>query len=134
MGFERFVQIGRIALINYGPDEGKLCTIIDVVDQGRALIDGPTKLTGVTRQIIPFKRLSLTDFVVKIGRNSRQKALTKAWTEAGILEKWAATSWAKKKATKQKRANNSDFDRFKAMLLRKKRTQLIKKKAAALRA
>lgn len=31
-GFTRFVEIGRVALINYGPDEGKLCTIIDVVD------------------------------------------------------------------------------------------------------
>lgn len=35
MSFSRFVQVGRVAVINYGDDEGKLCTIIDVVDHNR---------------------------------------------------------------------------------------------------
>lgn len=30
--FTRFVEIGRVVLVNYGPDYGKLATIIDVVD------------------------------------------------------------------------------------------------------
>jgi len=29
------VEVGRVALINYGPDNGKLCTIIDVVDSNK---------------------------------------------------------------------------------------------------
>ena len=29
------MQIGRVAMITYGPDEGKLCVIVDVVDQTR---------------------------------------------------------------------------------------------------
>lgn len=33
--FKKFVEIGRVARINYGPDAGKLCTIIDVVDHNR---------------------------------------------------------------------------------------------------
>ena len=33
--FKRLVEIGRVALINSGPDEGKLCVIVDVVDQNR---------------------------------------------------------------------------------------------------
>jgi hypothetical protein len=28
-----FVQIGRVCLINYGPNEGKLCTVLDIIDQ-----------------------------------------------------------------------------------------------------
>jgi hypothetical protein len=32
--FTRFVEIGRVAYIAFGPDEGKLVTIVDVVDQG----------------------------------------------------------------------------------------------------
>ena len=32
MTFTRFVEVGRVALINYGPDMNKLCTIIDVVE------------------------------------------------------------------------------------------------------
>lgn len=30
--FTRFVEIGRVVLVNYGPDSGKLATVIDVVD------------------------------------------------------------------------------------------------------
>ena len=33
--FERYVEIGRVALVNYGKDYGKLVTIVDVVDQNR---------------------------------------------------------------------------------------------------
>jgi large subunit ribosomal protein L14e len=35
MGFTRFVEVGRVALINYGPDAGKLCVILEIVDQKR---------------------------------------------------------------------------------------------------
>jgi large subunit ribosomal protein L14e len=30
--FTRFVEIGRVCLITNGPDAGKLCVIVDVVD------------------------------------------------------------------------------------------------------
>ena len=33
--YKRFVQIGRVALINAGADEGKLCVIVDIIDQNR---------------------------------------------------------------------------------------------------
>lgn len=33
--------------------------------------------------------------------------------EADLIAKWEATSWAKKKAKKAKRASMTDFDRFK---------------------
>ena len=36
--FTRFVEVGRIVLINYGPDAGKIATIIDVVDSKRVII------------------------------------------------------------------------------------------------
>ncbi len=31
----RYVEIGRVAMINYGPEYGKLVVISDVVDQNR---------------------------------------------------------------------------------------------------
>lgn len=34
-GFTRFVEIGRVVLVCYGPFEGKLAVIIDVVDQNK---------------------------------------------------------------------------------------------------
>jgi large subunit ribosomal protein L14e len=33
--FKRFVEIGRVALVNYGKDYGRLVVIVDVVDQNR---------------------------------------------------------------------------------------------------
>jgi len=41
--FTRFVEIGRVVLVNYGPDAGKLATIIDVVDNN--------KVRGVVRDL-----------------------------------------------------------------------------------
>ena len=35
MGFTRFVEIGRVCLINFGADAGKLCTIVDILDGQR---------------------------------------------------------------------------------------------------
>ena len=85
----------------------------------KAFVDGPSTVTGVVRQAIPFKRLSLTDIVIPIQRNPRLKTLTKAFEEAKVLEKWEKTAWSKKQAIKTKRASLNDFDRFKVMLGRK---------------
>ncbi|KAF0727549.1 hypothetical protein Ae201684_014377 [Aphanomyces euteiches] len=104
MTFSRFVTIGRVALINYGPDAGKLATIIDVVDENKALVDGPFSVTGVNRHVISFKRLALTDLSVKIPRQAREATLKKALEKADILNKWAATSWSKKTEAKKTRA------------------------------
>mmetsp|Transcript_21932 Transcript_21932/g.36340 ORF Transcript_21932/g.36340 Transcript_21932/m.36340 type:complete len:140 (-) Transcript_21932:166-585(-) len=133
MPYSRFVQIGRVVLINYGPDAGKLAVIIDVIDQNRCLIDGPFARTGVMRQQIPFKRLSLTNIVVDVTRQARTKNLCAAFDKAEVASKWATTSWAKKIAAKTKRASSTDFERFKLMLAKKKRTSLVNKEFAKLK-
>merc|ERR1719498_979233 len=53
--------------------------------------------------MIPVKRLSLTDFTAKMPRGAREKTLKKA------------------------RENMNDFERFKLMVARKKRSQAVKK-------
>ena len=77
--YTRFVEVGRICLVNYGPDAGKLCTIVDIVDGNKCLVDGPRKITGVSRQVMPFKRLALTDLVCKIERSARDAEITSAF-------------------------------------------------------
>ncbi|CAM9788889.1 unnamed protein product, partial [Ectocarpus sp. 12 AP-2014] len=131
-GFTRFVEIGRVVLVNYGPDEGKLAVILDVADNNKALIEGPD--TGVPRQLIPFKRLALTDFKLPIQRNARIGTIKAAAKEADLYAKWEASSWAKKKAKKVKRAQMTDFDRFKVMVARKQKSAIIAKKVAELQA
>ncbi|KAJ1456147.1 ribosomal protein L14-domain-containing protein [Pelagophyceae sp. CCMP2097] len=134
MVFTRFVEVGRVCLVNYGPEAGKLCTIIDIVDSNKALVDGPCPLTGVARQVIPFKRLALTDLKVDVGKNARQKSLVKAWDASKTLDAWAATTWAKKLSAKAKRASLTDFQRFQLMVARKQRAALVNAKLAELKA
>ena len=38
MPFSRYVEIGRVALVSYGSEYGKLVVIVDVVDQNRVSI------------------------------------------------------------------------------------------------
>ncbi|MEQ2193554.1 hypothetical protein XENOCAPTIV_003314 [Xenoophorus captivus] len=71
--FKRFVEIGRVAYISFGPHAGKLVAIIDVIDQNRALVDGPC--TGVKRQAMPFKCMQLTDYVIKVPHRHRTVSL-----------------------------------------------------------
>lgn len=132
MTFKRFVEVGRIVLINYGPDAGKLATIIDIVDQNKCLIDGPFDITGASRQVIPYARIALTDLTVPVQQNARAKTLKKAWAEADTLAKWEASSWAKKLSAKKKRASLDDFGRFKVMVARKQKSAIIAKKMAEL--
>merc|ERR1719254_254104 len=124
--FKRFVEPGRLALITYGPCEGKMCTIVDIVDQKRVVVDGPENVTGVRRHMLPVKRLSLTDLKAKLCRAAREKALRIALDKDGIMAKWAETAWAKKLKAKETRANMTDFDRFKLMVAKKKRSAVVK--------
>ncbi|KAF7729047.1 hypothetical protein EC973_005078 [Apophysomyces ossiformis] len=117
--FKREVEVGRVALINYGPDAGKLAVIVEIVDHNRALIEGPT--TGVVRQAFPYRRMTLTPLVVKgLPRGASQKVVKKYLEKNDTIAAWNKTNWAQKLAKRQVRANLSDFDRFK---LRKFRSQ-----------
>ncbi|XP_007943951.1 60S ribosomal protein L14 [Orycteropus afer afer] len=122
--FRRFVEVGRVAYVSFGPHAGKLVAIVDVIDQNRALVDGPC--TQVRRQAMPFKCMQLTDFILKFPHSARQKYVRQAWQKADINTKWAATRWAKKIEAREKKAKMTDFDRYKVMKAKKMRNRLIK--------
>lgn len=113
-----------MAYISFGPHAGKLVAIVDVIDQNRALVDGPC--TRVRRQAMPFKCMQLTDFILKFPHSARQKYVRKAWEKADINTKWAATRWAKKIDARERKAKMTDFDRFKVMKAKKMRNRIIK--------
>lgn len=96
------------------------------------LIDGPFDKTGVHRQVISTKRLSLTDIKVAIPRCSKEKRINDAWESEKVTETWEASSWAKKIASKKRRANLSDFDRFKVMIAKKQKAKAVSEKLATL--
>eukprot|EP01017_Pseudomicrothorax_dubius_P001041 TRINITY_DN0_c3345_g1_i2.p1 TRINITY_DN0_c3345_g1~~TRINITY_DN0_c3345_g1_i2.p1 ORF type:complete len:152 (+),score=50.91 TRINITY_DN0_c3345_g1_i2:50-505(+) len=124
MTFKNFVQIGRVVHINFGPSAGRLAVIVDVIDQNRALVDGPG--LGVDRQSIPFRRVALTKFRLSISRGISSARLQKHIEKFELNKKWAETSTAKRIALRKKRALLSDFDRFKVQLLRQKFSRLAR--------
>ena len=60
-------------MINYGKNLHKLAVIVDILDDNRVLLDGPT--TDVAREVYPLKRVYLTAITVKILRGARSKTL-----------------------------------------------------------
>ncbi|OMJ74015.1 hypothetical protein SteCoe_27167 [Stentor coeruleus] len=125
MAQTRFVEIGRVAYVNFGPESGKLCVIVDVVDAKRALVDGP--VTGVVRQQMPFSRISLTEFVLPIKRNQTSANVAKSFDEHEIVKKWGNSHAGKHVASNVRRASLTDFERFKLMAAQKKKSLLIKR-------
>ncbi|CAI9724178.1 ribosomal L14-like [Octopus vulgaris] len=119
----KFVEVGRVAYIVKGVDSGKLCVIIDVIDQNRALIDGPC--SGVLRKAINFNSVHLTRFVIKIRHSARTIEVKRAWDTADITGKWSQTKWAQKIMARQKRAMMTDFDRFKLMRAKQARNRIV---------
>ena len=115
-------------MITYGADNGKLAVIIDVIDANKVMVDGP--LTGVARQPLQLRRLALTEITINISKGARANQINKAWKKDEVDAKWTKTSWAKKVATRAKRANLNDFGRFKVMLARKAKSAVVAKAVA----
>jgi large subunit ribosomal protein L14e len=135
------VQVGRVALIVNGIYSEKLVAIINILDEKRVLVEGPgglfcffylkyflDYLIGVRRHVTRLSSLQLTDFNIKIGHDSKSKAVKKAFERARVFDKWKQTSWAKKLFRRKVRANLSDFDRFKVRVLRRKLADSLKHK------
>ncbi|XP_026396629.1 60S ribosomal protein L14-1-like [Papaver somniferum] len=105
--FKRYVEIGRVALVNYGECYGKLVAIVDVIHQNRG--NGATReeqraaclhplrhllmlLSDMVRSQMSFKRLSLTDIKIDIGRIPKKKVLIGAMEAADVKRKWESSS------------------------------------------
>uniref|UniRef100_A0A0C9S0T0 TSA: Wollemia nobilis Ref_Wollemi_Transcript_28907_948 transcribed RNA sequence n=1 Tax=Wollemia nobilis TaxID=56998 RepID=A0A0C9S0T0_9CONI len=129
MPFRRYVEIGRVALVNYGPDYEKLVVIVDVVDQNRALVDAPKMVRGQMN----FKRLALTDIKINIPRTPKKKVLIEAMQAAEVQKRWENSSWGRKLVVQKRRAQLNDFDRFKVMLAKIKRGSLVRRELSKLK-
>mmetsp|Transcript_14781 Transcript_14781/g.37587 ORF Transcript_14781/g.37587 Transcript_14781/m.37587 type:complete len:123 (-) Transcript_14781:299-667(-) len=115
MPFTRLIEVGRVAMVNYGKDYGKLVVIVDIVDQARALCDGP----DMVRQPMYFKRLALTQFTVDIPKSPKKKVLLQSLNDSGVFAKFGATVWGQKLAKRKAKESLCDFGRFKTMIAKK---------------
>jgi len=71
MVFTKFVEVGRVVLFNYGPFNGKLAIVVEIISTNRVLVDGPT--TSVKRHETSLRRLKLTDVVINIENGAKTK-------------------------------------------------------------
>ncbi|QDZ18134.1 ribosomal protein L14 [Chloropicon primus] len=122
MPYTRLVEVGRVAMINYGKDYGKLVVIVDIVDHARALIDAP----DMVRKPFFFKRMALTEFKLDIGKTPAKKDLIAALNSSKAFDNFAATAWGKKLASRKAKAASNDFGRFKAMIAKKAKSAKVK--------
>merc|ERR1719223_230419 len=76
------------------------------------------------------KRLALTDLVVEIQRLPKKTALVKALESSGTIKKFSSSSWGQKIAIQKARASLNDFDRFKVMVARVKKSSIMKRALA----
>ncbi|CCE62549.1 hypothetical protein TPHA_0C03990 [Tetrapisispora phaffii CBS 4417] len=124
----RLVEVGRVVLVKTGPSAGKLAAIVEIINQKKVLIDGPE--TGVPRQTVILGHVVLTPLTFALTRGARTATVSKKWSSAGVTEKWATSTWAKKIAQRERRAALSDFERFQVMVLRKQKRFAVKKALA----
>merc|ERR1712194_542826 len=104
--------------------------ILDIMDSNKVLVDGPS--SGIERGLMSLKHLSLTAIRCPVPRSVKTATLTKLMAKHEIEAKWGKTSWARKIKSAASRGNLSDFDRFKVMVLRKKRSAVVGKELAKL--
>merc|ERR1712088_65408 len=102
MPFERFVEIGRVAVIHDGP--------------------------GLARQTYRIKSLHLAKFACKFGHSAKTSVVQKAWEDEDISKKFEASSWGQRMKKSVIRANLSDFDKFKLNKLKIQRRRIINQK------
>ncbi|GAM21372.1 hypothetical protein SAMD00019534_045470 [Acytostelium subglobosum LB1] len=112
-----FVEIGRVVFINFGAFRNKTAIILDVLDQNRVLVHGPS--TGVPRHVINLKWISLSKLKLNILRGARTGTLNKAIKAADLDTKISGLRLVKAVAAHEKKAASTDFERFKARIAKK---------------
>ncbi|XP_038695421.1 60S ribosomal protein L14-2-like [Tripterygium wilfordii] len=121
--------IFRFRILKNGKDYGRLVVIVDVLDQNRALVDAPDMI----RTQMNFKRLSLTDIKIEINQVPLKKNMIEAMEKADVQNKWENNSWGRKLIVQKRRASLNDFDRFKIMLAKIKKSGLVKQELSKLK-
>ncbi|XP_040930111.1 60S ribosomal protein L14-2 [Gossypium hirsutum] len=94
----------------------------------QALVDALDMVRGQMN----FKRLTLTDITIDIPRVPKNKWVDRSYRE-DVKNKWESSSWGRRLIVQKRRASLNDFDRFKLMLAKIKRSGVIKQELAKLK-
>lgn len=125
METEILLNLGRVVYINFGPLSGKIAVVVDIVNGTRVVVDGPG--LGVARQVITTKRLTLTRYRLTGLKPNEKETILKRKIEAfRLVDRFNSNGLGKRIQKQKRRAELTDFDRFKVAVLKKKLGKAIK--------
>ena len=93
MPFQRYVEVGRVAIVNYGAEYGKLVVITDVVDQNRVSCSRDCAAEACTESSTVSGGLPRSLMLDAPGSLLGALHLRRARTLQGTLQLGAATSF-----------------------------------------
>merc|ERR1712226_14446 len=125
--FTLFVQVGRVVFVQKG-EAGSVAVIVDIIDSKRVLVSD-----GNARSVVKVSELTLTKQVLEIARLQKNKNVKKAMEEADVAGKFAKSSLGKKLAKRATRAKLNDFARFKIMVAKQQKNNVIAAELKALK-
>ncbi|CAK9436240.1 60S ribosomal protein eL14 [Lodderomyces beijingensis] len=121
----RTVHTGRLVLLN----NKHLAVVVEIIDNKRVLIDSVDPV--VPRQAISLDKVVLTPVVLPgLTRGARTATVAKKWKASNVDAQWAKSGWAKKLASRERRRELTDFERFQVLVLKKQRRYATKKALA----
>merc|ERR1712076_214414 len=126
MVYSQHIEIGGVV---FSEKAKKPAAIVNVISLNRLLVDDG----NCGRFEVSAKNIRLTPLKVKISWGARPGTVKKAWAAANMTETYAGTDMAKAAATKQRRANLTDFERYKLMRLKQARNRIVNQEVGKLR-
>eukprot|EP00210_Caulerpa_lentillifera_P005387 g5149.t1 len=123
MPFRKYVEIGRLAVVNFGPDYGLPVLISDIVDQNRVLVDHPE---FHCRRLMNLKRLSLTNLKLEISRLFKKQTLKEALSKNDVFEKFKESEKGKRLAAAKEKREMTDLARWRIAKTRTERAKKIR--------
>ncbi|ABW01007.1 50S ribosomal protein L14e [Caldivirga maquilingensis] len=79
-------DVGRVCVKLAGKEAGKMCVVVDIVDERFVIVTGPKNLTGVKRRRTNVKHLEPTEYRVEISKGASDEEVTKAIEAAGLVD------------------------------------------------
>ena len=115
MEFKRLVEVGRVIIVNYGQLVGNFAVIVDILTPTKVIVQELKVKGDIKRQELSLTNVTLTEDKVDIEKGAKKEEVLKAIEEYKIENKYKKSNFGKKVEIRQKRANLTDFDRFKDM-------------------
>lgn len=125
MSAEILVSLGRVVYLNYGQHSGRTAVVTDIIDGKRVIVANPA--SGIKHTAVSNRRIALTRFVVpNVTPAMASRDLLKAIEAYKLNDKFAASGLGKRIQKQNRRAQLTDFERFKVQVLKKKLSKTLR--------